>query len=264
MSKITLYDCAFSPFARKVRMVLEYKQLAFDAIDGLHASNQAALAAVNARREVPALIDGDIVVVNSSHIVSYLEEAYPERSVLPTQLAQRVSARNWERIADTVVDPIIVDISLWSWAERSDTPPEGLLEAARRDLDAVYVDMEGALAKQGEFVCGSFSLADIALFPNLYSARHLGVGVSQQQFPRVAAWLQRMADLPLVRDDLNRVRAWLKVAKDPGYEKDKIFWRGERIEWMLAAGFHQWFFNEIEQGRVIWPARPMAATRSTR
>jgi glutathione S-transferase len=31
---ITLYDDAFSPFAPKVRMVLEHKKLAFDAIDG--------------------------------------------------------------------------------------------------------------------------------------------------------------------------------------------------------------------------------------
>ncbi len=253
MSQITLYDCAFSPFARKVRMVLEYKGLAFDAIDGLHASNQESLVAVNVRREVPVLVDGDIVVVNSSHIVSYLEDAYPDVSVLPAQLAQRVNARNWERIADTVIDPIIVDISLWSWAERTDTPPAGLLEAARRDLDAVYRDMESALTANGAFICGAFSLADIALFPNLFSARHLGVGASPQQFPKVLAWLRQMADLPLVQDDLNRVRAWLKVSKDPGYEKTRIFWRGERIEWMLAAGFHQWFFNEIEQGRVIWP-----------
>jgi glutathione S-transferase len=34
---LTLYDNAFSPFARKVRMVLEHKNLAFDAIDGLAA-----------------------------------------------------------------------------------------------------------------------------------------------------------------------------------------------------------------------------------
>ena len=250
---MTLYDCAFSPFARKVRMVLEYKGLAFDTIDGLHASNQAALASVNGRREVPVLVDGDIVVVNSSHIVSYLEDAYPEKSVLPTQVAHRVSARNWERIADTVVDPIIVDISLWSWADRVDTPPAGLLEAAQRDLNAVYRDMENALTANDAFICGAFSLADIALFPNLYAAPRLGVGISLQQFPKAAAWLQRMADLPLVQEDLNRVRAWLKASNDSGYEKNKVFWRGERIEWMLAAGFHQWFFNEIEQDRVIWP-----------
>ena len=30
-----LYDSAFSPFARKVRMTLEFKELSYEVIDGL-------------------------------------------------------------------------------------------------------------------------------------------------------------------------------------------------------------------------------------
>ena len=67
---IKLYDSAFSPFARKVRMVLEYKGLNYEAVDGLLKSNHAALKAVNGRIEVPALVDSDIVVVNSADIVA--------------------------------------------------------------------------------------------------------------------------------------------------------------------------------------------------
>ena len=252
---ITLYDCAFSPFARKVRMVLEHKGLHFEAIDGLHATHHAALAAVNPRREVPVLVDGDIVVLNSSHIVAYLEDAYPEPSVLPAAPAQRVKARHWERIADTLLDPIVVDASLWSWAKRTDLPPAGLIDAARRDLQAIYRELETGLEMHGPFICGTFSLADIALFPNLYATRALGLGVPQE-FPLLLEWLKRMSSMQLVQDDLKRVREWLKASKDPGYEKTRIFWRGERIEWLLAAGFHQWFFNEIEEGRVIWPGTP--------
>ena len=61
---ITLYDNPFSPFTRKVRMVLFLKELPFESIDGLALQNLAALGAVNARREVPALVDGDVRVVN--------------------------------------------------------------------------------------------------------------------------------------------------------------------------------------------------------
>jgi hypothetical protein len=32
-----------------------------------------------------------------------------------------------------------------------------------------------------------------------------------------------------------------------------LFWRGDRIEWMLARGFHDWFCNEIKSDRVLWP-----------
>ena len=46
---IKLYGSAFSPFARKVRMALEYKGLDYEAVDGLLRSNHEALKAVNGR-----------------------------------------------------------------------------------------------------------------------------------------------------------------------------------------------------------------------
>jgi glutathione S-transferase len=118
MTRLRLLENAFSPFARKVRMVLEHKGLAFETVDGLHRESHEALAAVNPRREVPVLVDGATVVVNSSHIVAYLEDAYPRPPVLPGDAAARARIRDWERLADTLLDPIVVDVSLWSWAKR--------------------------------------------------------------------------------------------------------------------------------------------------
>ena len=112
-------------------MALEYKGLNYEAVDGLLKSNHQALKAVNGRIEVPALIDGDVVVVNSPDIVVYLDHRYPTKSVYPDEPAARAHARAWERVADSFVDPILVNISYWKWAERPDKMPEGLLEAAR-------------------------------------------------------------------------------------------------------------------------------------
>ena len=122
---IKLYDSAFSPFARKVRMVLEYKDLNCEAVDGLLKSNHHALKAVNGRLEVPTLVDGDIVVVNSADIVAYLDDRYPAKRVYPEEPAARVHARAWERTSDTFVDPILINISYWKWAERPDEMPRG-------------------------------------------------------------------------------------------------------------------------------------------
>src|SRR5262245_31987315 len=105
---LRLYDSAFSPFARKVRMTLEYKGLDYEAVDGLLKSNHEALKAVNERVEVPALVDGDLVVVNSADIVAYLDYRYPAKRMYPNDPAARVHARAWERVADTFVDPILV------------------------------------------------------------------------------------------------------------------------------------------------------------
>src|ERR1700733_8787777 len=120
----TLYDNAFSPFARKVRLVLEHKGIAHEVIDGLRHSARDSLVAVNGRVEVPALVHDGTVVVNSADIVAYLERVFPERPIYPASPAGWVRARAWERCADTVVDPILIDISYWTWAERDDAMPE--------------------------------------------------------------------------------------------------------------------------------------------
>jgi glutathione S-transferase len=95
-------------------MVLDLKELNFETIDGLDKTNERALKTVNGRVEVPTLVDGKIVVVNSADIVAYLEHRYPERPVYPKDPAAHVRARAWERCADTVVDLLSTLSSLTS------------------------------------------------------------------------------------------------------------------------------------------------------
>ncbi len=247
-----LYDNPFSPFARKVRLVLEYKELPFESLDALHPDVRRELAARNPRLEVPVLEDGELVVVNSADIVAYLEHRYPQRPVHPADPARRVAARAWERRSDTQVDAITVDVSLWTWANRPDSPPPGLMEAARRDLGVVYAELESAL-RDRDFIVGELSIADFALFPHLASVRFLGVGFERDAHPALSAWLERMRALPICQADLARLRDWLPRRAQHGLEMDKIAWRGDRLEWILARGYHDWLVNEIRNDRVIWP-----------
>jgi glutathione S-transferase len=249
---IKLYDSAFSPFARKVRMVLEHKGLNYEAVDGLLKSNHQALKAVNGRLEVPTLVDGDIIVVNSADIVAYLDDRYPEIRIYPEHPAARVHARAWERTADIFVDAILINISYWKWAERPDEMPQGLLEAARRDLRLIYDALDQELAHR-EFVSGPLSVADIALFPHLASAKAMEVPFSAQEHPNLARWFKQMRSLPICLSDLRRARDFVVNIRDRDLERHRIFWRGDRIEWMLARGFAGWFFNEIKEDRVAWP-----------
>ncbi|MBL8510136.1 MAG: glutathione S-transferase family protein, partial [Betaproteobacteria bacterium] len=232
-----LFDSAFSPFARKVRMVLEFKGLSVQIKDGLLKTNHDELRAVNGRAEVPTLVDGDTVVVNSSDIVSYLEHRYPAQPIYPDAPHARVHARAWERAADTFIDPILVDISLWKWAERADTIPAGLLEAARADLFLVYDQLEAELA-QRDYLSGPLSIADIALFPHIASARALEVAHSPDRHPNITRWFKQMRSLPICMADLERTRAFMANMDREDLEKRKIFWRGDRIEWIVARGFH--------------------------
>jgi len=52
-----------------------------------------------------------------------------------------------QRSADTALDAIIHDISIWTWPthHRSDQPPDGLLEAGRRELHEILVDLGNSI-----------------------------------------------------------------------------------------------------------------------
>ena len=215
---------------------------------------------------MPVLTDGNVVVVNSPDIVAYLDHAYPTKSVYPEGPVARVRARAWERVADTFVDPILVNISYWKWAERPDKMPEGLLKAARSDLQLVYEALDQELASR-QFVSGPLSIADIALFPHLASVKALEVEFSAQQHPNLERWSKQMRAQSICAADLKRARDYVVNLKERDIERHRIFWRGDRVEWMLARGFHAWFFNEIKENRAAWPGpglpKPMKLVATT-
>ena len=261
---ITLYDNAFSPFARKVRIALAWKGIVHAVVDGLALENRDRLAAVNGRVEVPAIDHDGVVVVGSSDIVAYLERVSPGRPLAPADHAGWVHARAWERCADTLVDPILINVSYWLRANRKDPMPDGMLEAARRDLEAVYGALERDL-DGNEFVAGpALSIAEVALFPHLTATRSFGLGYDAARFPRVHAWLTRLRAMDVFAADLARVKAFLaEFLESDSHERRKIFWRGDRLEWMLARGYHDWFMGEVAADRVLWPGLGIPGPRVT-
>lgn len=251
---ITLYDNAFSPFARKVRIALGLKQLDCEVVDGLALANRDKLVAVNGRVEVPALVHDGTVVVGSADIVAYLERVWPASPLYPADHAAWVHARAWERCADTLIDPILINVSYWLWAIRDDRMPDGLVDAARHDLEAVYAGLERDLASSAYVSGEALSIADVALFPHLTATRSFNLGYDQARYPLLHRWLTGLRKQEVFAADLARVKAYLSTfMRGDSHERRKIFWRGDRIEWMLARGYHGWLMGEIAADRVLWP-----------
>lgn len=251
---IRLYGSWFGTFARKVAIGLELKGLQYEPIDALTREFRAELLRLNPRAEVPVLTDDEITVVNSSDILQYLEWRYPETPLFPTDIAQRVTARALERLADTRLDPIVVDCSYWHWAERDDQPPAGLLETGQRDLDATLATLEAALQQRPKpWPFGAPGIVECSWFPNLIAARPLAFTIDETRFPSVDAWLRAMRSHPVFAADAKRTAAFLKTLKHSSHERRRLFWSGDRLEWLLARGFHGWLLREIEAGRAAFP-----------
>jgi glutathione S-transferase len=252
---ITLYDNPFSPFARKIRMALQWKGAAFRSIDALALDEHARLVAVNPRAEVPVLVEDEVTVVGSADIVAYLDDRLPTPTLLPGSPAQRAKARTWQRLADGVLDAVIHDVSLWTWPthRRADGPPPGLLDAGKRDLAAILARLDAEIGS-ARYLCGELSIGDLALFPHVSSLKLLGVALDPH--PNVLRWSRALRELPIVRADLEHVKRSAIEKFGSGaspYEAEKVIWRGDRIEWLLAQGFADWLVAELRAGRAVVP-----------
>jgi hypothetical protein len=74
------------------------------------------------------------------------------------------------------------------------------------------------------------------------------VRLSAQSHPNLAGWFKQMRTLLICAADPQRARDYVAHMKDRGLEKKRIFWRGDRIERMLARGFTRGFSRKSTKG----------------
>jgi len=159
----------------------------------------AEYLAINPRGKVPALIDDGFVLWESSAIVEYLEEHYPERPVLPGSYRSRATARRIVSEACCYLYP-----SLRGVMEQILFRPDG--DSDPRALDGFLQNLHRELAYfeaalSDDFFAGSLSVADFAMYPLLALVNRLQEIQPQHNMasfigPRLAAFMGRIEQLP--------------------------------------------------------------------
>jgi glutathione S-transferase len=250
---VTLYDDVFSPYARKVRIALYEKGVPFERVRALHDCSRTDFLHVNPRAEVPALVDGDLSLYDSTVICEYLEDRYPDPPIYPRDPHLRASCRLLEDLADTQLDAATYAIAIVEYG-RGETHPE-MREVAGRDLGRIYDELERRLGAR-PFFCGEFSAADIALVPHVMAAAFLGFPLDPARHPGLSRWLERVQERPaLARDNADVLEAMerLQAERRPAFDPYKVQWRSERLEWVIKHGFVDWFLDEMRSGRAFFP-----------
>ncbi len=233
-------------------MAMDHMGLAYDVFDSCDIRKYPAW---NPRAEIPILQDGSITIRNSSTILDYLHKRFPEApSLLPSEPRAFAAAKDWELIADTMVDPIVTNLAIFVWGDLP-PPPEGLLEAARGDIAVIYDRLDAQLSERDHIV-GDLSIADVALYPQIHGAQRVGLAIDEAEHPRIAAWLKRVRRSEIGKADKAEVLKWWKSRDARDVETGKINWGTYRLEWFLAHGFHDWFYEEIHRDGVLWSAGP--------
>lgn len=253
---LILYDDVFSPYARKVRIVLYEKDVAFERVRALHGDcNRTDFVDVNPRAEVPALVDGGFPLFDSTIICEYLEDRYPSPAVYPNEPRARARCRLIEDLADTQLDAALYAITLVEFGRRESNPE--MHAAAARDVARLYDELETALGDR-DYFCGEYSLADIAVLPHVMAAAFLGFGPDPGRHRRLEKWLTRAQQRPAVmrdNDDVLQTLQRLQEEQRSAFDPYRVQWRSDRLEWVIKHGFGDWFAEEMRAGRAFFPLR---------
>ena len=102
---LLLYNFPHSTCSQKVRLVLHEKGLDFDNFFIDHKTREQTsdwYLQLNPNGVVPTLKHGDAIIIDSSVIIEYLDEVFPQNSLTPDDPVARAQMRKWMRYFEEV------------------------------------------------------------------------------------------------------------------------------------------------------------------
>ena len=204
---IRLHHCAQTRSMRVLWMLYELEldfELVRQSLD--RSLRDPAYLALHPAGRVPSLeIDGG-VIFESLAALQYLAERHVEQGLA----GAGIDWLNWLNFAETISQ----HAAALTQQHIAIYPPEArsslLCKIEAKRLAKIYEALEGRLENR-DFVLGEFSAADVALGQALYMAKHF---VKLEEFPRVAAYYERLSARPAFQKSLPQADESLLYVKD--------------------------------------------------
>ena len=152
-----------------------------------------AFLAVNPAGKIPALVDGDVVLTESTAIQLYLAEKYPEKGLIPQALADRAQMYRWIFFLVTEIEAPLWRIALQTrmYAESERVAQD--IPLATRDCMKMVQVLEGHMQGRGYIVADRLSVADLTAANILDWANEVRM---LDAAPTLRAYLKRMYARP--------------------------------------------------------------------
>ena len=190
-----------SPYARKVFLALDHKGIDYEIDPIVPFFGGDEFTRLNPLRRIPVLIDGDLVIPDSTVICEYLDDRYPEKPLYPADPAERARARWLEEFADSRLG----DVMIWKlffqrnvkprvWKQETDE--EQVAAVVTRDLPEI-MDWLEPQAPVGGFVFDDLSMIDLTFASFFRNAALAGWTADATRWPRIAAWIDHVWATPL-------------------------------------------------------------------
>ena len=227
---LKLYNFPQSTCSQKVRLVLWEKGLDFidrpvDSARREHLTDW--YLKLNPNGVVPTLLHDDAVIIDSSVIIEYLDEVFPDHSLTPADPVERAHMRKWLRYFEEVPTGAIRVPSFNKYLSRrfdkltqeqfdsfvdnhpmrkqffkkmrkehgfDDRETDAAIDRLQQTLDRIE---KGLAESGGPWLMGeSFTLADYCIAPTIDRMNDLGLSDLWADHPRVSAWFEKIKSRP--------------------------------------------------------------------
>lgn len=223
---LALYHENLSVCVQKVRIQLDEKGLPFESrhVDLMKQEHLSpAYLKVNPRGLVPALMHDDKVIIESTVILEYVEDSFPDHPLRPADPFGRAQMRLWTKVPDDGLHIACASVtyaaafvhqlrshhSRQEMAARLASMPDRARAARQKQIlemefeapivrdavllhDKVLRDMDAALAGRRWLAGPDFTLADIAIVPYVNRLERMGLDGMWAGRPNVARWFDAM------------------------------------------------------------------------
>ena len=209
-----LYGSSLSPFVRKVLAFAAEKSIELDARPVGVGDRNPDFRAASPFGKMPALVDGDFLLADSSAIVHYLEAKHPRPALIPSDPRLRGKAIWFDEFADTIVGACGTKMFFNRVvAPRFLNRPgdENAAAAAERDeLPPIMDYLESVVPDDGGYLVGeSLTIADIAVVSPFANLGHLGCGPDPSRHSRTRKYVDRILARPSFASWIERETALL-------------------------------------------------------
>lgn len=253
---VILYEHPLSPYSQKTKIALLEKGIEFElkTPEALGSGQSAgAFMAANPRGEVPALIDGDVAIFDSTIILEYIEDKWPTPALLPEAAGERARVRMIEDVMDTQFEAINWGLGEVAHFKRATgAAAEEIFAKAAVQTQHFFCWLEEQLAGQDWFNGADFGWGDLCVVPLVNGS--VSFGNTPPAGSNLEAWLRRVNARPAVAQTAAQAKAAIagmaQVSEivDQGFFKRE--YRDHRLEWMVKTGGLDVIARGLEQDNI--------------